>query len=366
MIETNVQKFLRNGGSLTELTTAYGIQVKRHKVYNNLCQLKYDMIDSPMGERIVQECRGIILDEAANWKCVARPFDKFFNYGEGHAASIDWQTAQVATKLDGSLMFLYNYEKTDHSTIWEVASSGLPDASGQINGAVETFYDLFWKTFDEIYLGKSVFGQMPTHITYIFELTSPQNRVVVPYTKADLHLIGLRNRDTGEEYNIHKFTHPFKSVGMHPLMNWDETIETFKTLDPMRNEGYVVTDKDFNRVKIKHPGYVAIHHLKDSVGTSDRNILDIIRTGEHSEFLSYFPEFEGRFIKLAVQYDMLQAQLELDYARIKAIPVQKDFAIEAVKSQCSGALFALRAGKAPSIAEYLRKLPIDRVLEYMK
>ena len=42
-----------------------------------------------MDNPIVQQARGIILDEAKDWKVVARPYDKFFNLGEGNAAPID-------------------------------------------------------------------------------------------------------------------------------------------------------------------------------------------------------------------------------------------------------------------------------------
>jgi tRNA splicing ligase len=59
---------------------------------------------------VVQECRGLILDESANWRIVAFPYTKFFNYGEEHAASIDWSTACVQEKLDGSLMYCTSTE----------------------------------------------------------------------------------------------------------------------------------------------------------------------------------------------------------------------------------------------------------------
>ncbi len=59
-----------------------------------------------MGEKIVQQCRGIILDEANNWQIVSYPYDKFFNYEESYAPQLDWSTAKIFEKLDGSLMTL--------------------------------------------------------------------------------------------------------------------------------------------------------------------------------------------------------------------------------------------------------------------
>src|SRR3989304_4986341 len=115
---TEVQKFLREYG-LAKLEEQFSIIARRHSGYNNLVCLKYNMIDSPMSERITQECRGIILDEENDWAIVSRSFDKFFNFGEGHAAKINWDTANVQEKLDGSLMALYHYRDK-----WHVQSSG--------------------------------------------------------------------------------------------------------------------------------------------------------------------------------------------------------------------------------------------------
>lgn len=120
------QDFLRSGGILKDLETRFAIKANRSLVHPSLVLLKYDQIDSPMGERLVQECRGLILDEADNWRVVSRSFDKFFNAGEGHAAAIDWSTAQVQEKLDGSLCVLYHY-----AGAWRVQTSGHPRRRGR-------------------------------------------------------------------------------------------------------------------------------------------------------------------------------------------------------------------------------------------
>jgi hypothetical protein len=98
-----IQNFLRSGYSFDELSDKYAIDAKRHSVYNNLVLFKYNQIESPFSEQIVRECRGIILDENDNWNVVCQSMSKFFNLGEGHAATIDWTTARVQCKVDGCL-----------------------------------------------------------------------------------------------------------------------------------------------------------------------------------------------------------------------------------------------------------------------
>ena len=46
--------------------------------------------------------------------------------GESSADAIDWSTARVMEKLDGSLATLYWYKGE-----WHVSSSGVPDASSE-------------------------------------------------------------------------------------------------------------------------------------------------------------------------------------------------------------------------------------------
>ncbi len=89
-----VVEFLRQFSSslvaLSELKDKYAIQSNQHKDYPNLVQLKYNQLESPMSEKIVQECRGLILDSSLDWEVIAYPMDKFFNYNEHKANFIDW------------------------------------------------------------------------------------------------------------------------------------------------------------------------------------------------------------------------------------------------------------------------------------
>src|SRR5271170_7082534 len=101
----DVVQFIREHG-LARLCEQFAISAKRHPQFSNLVHLKYSQIDSPMNEPIVRECRGLIVDQADDWRIVAAPYRKFFNHGEVHAAPIDWPTARVYEKLDGSLMYL--------------------------------------------------------------------------------------------------------------------------------------------------------------------------------------------------------------------------------------------------------------------
>lgn len=107
----HVVAFLREHGAagVEMLQSQLAIHVARHKKRPNLILLKYDQIGSPMSNPIVQECRGIVLDQEDNWKIVVYPYSKFFNMKElANAAEIDWTSpVRAYEKIDGSLLTMY-------------------------------------------------------------------------------------------------------------------------------------------------------------------------------------------------------------------------------------------------------------------
>jgi hypothetical protein len=360
--ELVTQTYLRSGGTLKGLEDTYSITSKRHRLHPNLVLLKYDQIESPFHHELVRECRGLILDENNKWQAISLAFTKFFNHGELNAAQIDWATARVQEKLDGSLCVLYPYKNN-----WEVATSGSPDASGSVGDSDITFRDLFWKTFNsQIKWLPSPEGKY-SNLIFAFELTTPLNRVIIPHSDYRLTLIGVRDMFSLKELDPRMF--PWPTVREFKLQSFTDIELTFSTMRPLEQEGYVVVDANFNRVKVKHPGYVAIHHLKDRL--SIRRVLDIIRTNEEPEFLTYFPEWRPEFDKIRASFNMLVEELTRDYEAISHIPRgtkedQKLFAATAVKSKCSGALFQLRAGTTSSIKQYLAEMNIENLMRVLK
>ena len=212
--------YLRGGRTLSELETGYAITPRRHKAFPNLVLLKYSQIASPMNERIVQECRGIVLDETDDWKPVCVPYFKFFNYGEENAAAIDWTQARVYEKLDGSLMSLYWYGGD-----WQVASSGLPDASGG-TGAGMTFAELFWKTWNAMRYVLPSREKPGPEICYMFEMMTPLNRVVVPHAESAIVLHGVRELDgfTESAAEFHANRNGWQCVRTFPLNSLENVL----------------------------------------------------------------------------------------------------------------------------------------------
>jgi hypothetical protein len=347
--------YIREHG-LQKLESEFAIKIKRGKTHENLVLLKYNQLNSPMANPIVQECRGIILDEDDNWRVVSYAYRKFFNHGEGHAADIDWETARVYEKLDGSLMTMYWYDG------WHVASSGVPDASGELMGTTTTFRELFFKVWIELgYTTK----HMDKNVCYVFELMTPYNRVVVRHPKSRIVLHGARRLSDFKELNpvVEAHHNGWECVKILPLQSWGEIIEAAKTLEPMESEGYVVCDANYNRVKVKSPSYVAVAHMKD--GFTTRRMLEIVRTNENSEFLSYYPEYTGLYYEIKAKYERMLGRIEGFYDGIKHIDDRKQFALLATTQKFSGTLFNLKFGQIDDAKQSLADMNIRQLEQWL-
>jgi hypothetical protein len=357
-MELEVQKYLRSGRTPEALKEDYGIDFRRHSRYPKLVTFKYDQIDSHhhRAQKIVRECRGLILDEKMHWKVVAYPFERFFNFGDGFADKIEWDTACVQEKLDGSIMILYH-----HRDDWHVASSGTPDAGGNVGIAdIITFKDLFWNTFGE-QIGwrwlQRMLVRLPKDVTFMFELCTAENRVVVRHSDSKVVLLGARNRVTGQELRPGEVIHLFPNTPLpkvYPVGSPKEAIELLDEMKGEEQEGFVCVDGNFNRIKMKCPSYVALHHLADNLLSMRLIMQNVVLKEETAEVAAVFPEHEELLWEADRRYHELLDELNDLYESCMDIEDQKEFALKVKDCKCSGALFALRSGKVPSIEVFIR------------
>lgn len=349
---------LRKNCSLQYLADTYGIKANRSKKYPQLVLLKYDQLNSPMNERIVQECRGLILNESNNWGVVCFPYMKFFNFGDSRSQILDIKTTRIMEKLDGSIMSLYFFDGK-----WQVSSSGMPDASGPVSSLLPgtSFADLFWETWRNLgYLYPN-----DTSRCYMFEMMTPYNRIICVYPKSRIVLHGVRNMNTlmEEKPDIIAQEHGWECVRFFESGSAENYMAKAVGLKPLEQEGFVAVDDKFNRLKIKCPQYVSLSHLKE--GMSAKRMAEIVRVNESAEFLVYFPEFKQLHADALGKYNALVSEIESVYEKNRGLKSQKEFAIEVANKPYSGVLFALRKGNVTNAKEALKAVRIEKFLQML-
>jgi hypothetical protein len=373
--ELEIQKYLRHNtinnklqdGALGFLEAEYGIYAKKHNTYPNLILFKYDQLEAKFSERIVQESRGIILDENKDWSVVCYPYDKFWEEDNILADKIDWTSARVLEKLDGSLCTLWFNE---YSQEWEVSTSGTPDASGLVGWTNECFKDLFWRTWNE--LGYKLPNRFKT-LCFMFELCRIENKVVCIYESPRLVCHGMRmiNGDYSElpiytEFgpNMIPLLFGWEVIKQYPIQTFEEVIKACEALDPIKNEGFVIVDKNFKRIKVKSVQYKALSHIKD--GFSIKRVVELVRQPNQFNWMPYFPEYKDLYEQVYKVFEDLIVRLSDAWLHNHEIQSQKEFALSIKDIDFPGALFNLRAGKNKTIREYFENININTLTDYIK
>lgn len=282
-----ILKFINSHENWESLLTSdpYNLKIKWE---DNYFILTYDMIKTDFNIKLTHEARGSIFYKADDGKitCVCRPFTKFFNYGEPYAAKIDWVSAHITEKIDGSLIkFWY------HNGKWHMSTNGCIDAFKASTATDATFGQLVQK---EIFnpLDWEYFADHWLSIdkTHLFEFTSPDNQVVLKYPKASLWYltsIGITGEESFELEPKELMNSAFKCEIVFPrqfdLKTLDDVIEQAEML----GEGCVVSDKFNNRIKVKSTDYVLKHKFLNNKKIDEYAIAWYIKESRIDDFYHY-------------------------------------------------------------------------------
>lgn len=314
---------------------------------------------SDFNEKICREARGIIID-VTYLRVVSYAFDKFFNWGDRNSSQIDWGSASVQTKLDGSLIKIVRDDKFHNVKDWNILIStnncidaftaDLPDPS-----VFKTFGDLVRSELEKYA------SRIESGYTYIFEICSPYNRVIIPYRETKLWHIGTRNNLTLQEEDIEL---GIEKPETHSLHSIDDCVKTAARL-PYTEEGYVVTDRAYNRVKVKSPSYVAAHQIICNL--SEKRVFRLITTGEVDRFMEEFPEHKMLVDRVKTWIRNFEEYVKwfTETNNLLDIVSDKVFAKAVVGCKCSNFMFGRRHGKWKTPMEFLEQYPDSKVIDFL-
>lgn len=314
--------FIKANPNWKELLVEKGILIKNK---DNLYIFNYrllPMIDKSQEETVtrpvdftdpvVQESRGIILEIKDEPKVVCWPFRKFGNFQESYADTIDWSTAKVQEKLDGSIVKLYYYNNQ-----WNWSTNGNIDANDSpldTNGYT-TFANLIKSAtnYQDV-----MEADLDKDCTYIFELVSPHKTIVIKYALTELIHIGSRNNVTGQEFDIDLGIKKPKQYKANSLAECITLVESLNDTNALSHEGFVVVDDNFNRIKVKSPEYLLWHHRITNEHLSKKDAISIILSGNMDSFISDFPHHKSEMLYYAWKISELTDDMNtaIAYARI--------------------------------------------------
>lgn len=216
--------------------------------------------------------RGLILDRRTG-EVIARPFDKFFNYGEDLPYP-NTHIVEATEKLDGSLGILYRI-----NTRYHVATRGA-FVSDQALWATQKLRDHDLAGLD-------------SGLTLLFEIIYPANRVVVDYGDTEaLVLIAARDRRTGRELYYQELKvladqYGFLQPKVYEFDSIEDILASAVALSA-NQEGWVLRYSDNRRFKVKGDAYKLAHKLM--TGINFNRVLEAVQDGLYDGLIENVPD----------------------------------------------------------------------------
>lgn len=289
-----------------------------------------DAVLVPRDHPVLVKCRGIVVRR--DGKLLNYPFDRFFNDFEKERASLDWSSAVAQEKVDGSLVSVF------WNGSWEVTTRGsfYPNNTEYIDYA-----ELFRKHFKN-------FDLLDKGFCYVFEMVTEDNYNITLYDEEFMSLIMVRNLNDLKELSQGELDSIAETIGAkRPEQVSVGNVEKckkmfFKLRDD--EEGFVVVDKFFNRLKLKQDSYFRLMKIKM---LNDQALFDYVlgRFTIDSELLDRCPEVSERVKEIGETWHGVVSSAMEVFEGLKGLPSRKEFAAEAMKYPFSGLLFSLFDGK---------------------
>ena len=221
---------------------------------------------------IDHECRG--LKFGADGTILARPFHKFFNLGERERVEdVDWSAPhRVLAKLDGSMV---HPARLDGEVVMMTRGGVTVQSRAALAHATPGVLALSCEALE-------------AGITPIFEFTSPDNRIVIAYERAELTLLAARETVSGR-YLRHAELDALARAHDVPLVEGYGSVEDAKAFATRVRgeadiEGYVVAFEDGHRLKLKTEAYALRHRALGGLA-HEKNLLAWLAKGALDDVL---------------------------------------------------------------------------------
>lgn len=385
-----VKDYLRNH-TFRQLEEEHGVCARPNATFDKF-SLNYDQILAKNGDPVAEQCRGMVI-RAEEWETgnddnwqdrrvgdisiLAWPMCRFYNFGDSSCHPVDWDDPdlRVYEKVDGTCIIVYwdpLHEKW-HCATRSVPEADLPIFKGHIEIGDMTFSQLFLRALKETreeLSGKPVDWDVDgpekvIHLskahTYVFELVSRYNQIVVDYPEPRAYLLAVRHLLTGQEVmpETVRIQH-VRRPRTWPLKDAVSVGAFVNTTNPSEMEGTVVCDSKFRRMKIKSMAYVLAHKSKDTVTASPRNALQAIILEKIDDIIPLVPKDVGdKMLIMQGAYAQYCKSIDdrFNAFKLEADGSRKRFAEQVMLSgDWTPAYFNMWENKATSAREWIKMM----------
>ncbi|HCR35805.1 TPA: hypothetical protein DIU22_02065 [Candidatus Woesebacteria bacterium] len=283
MIYSELKKYINEGLILERIHP----ENKNIRIFNYSSKCQFDK----KWDNNTMLCRGLIMNIETN-EILSNPFPKFFNWEEHIqlGKSIPGEIPIIQEKVDGWLGILYWLNDLPY-----IATRGSFTSIGAIWATNWFRKNIFWESLDRRY-------------THLFEIISPETKIVINYNFEGLVWLTSRHLKTGkdvlvddllsleshipalrEKQHIH-----MRSAKILTEHDKNFSLEKLKSLEKSNEEGFVLIWASGLRLKIKFDEYKRLHKILTNISPSviweylkDNNNIETILDRVPDEFYQW-------------------------------------------------------------------------------
>jgi len=307
--------------------------------------LNYNLFESDLDNKIVRQCRGTCVEVDGDYvRVICAPYLKFFDINDPHADSINWNSDKLKCeeKLDGQLLKMFKYDGVDY---W-VTNGGvsIDTPIDYCTEDVHNYKELLSKAlltsgsekgqgcvYDDISFSCRMnwVYRIPNGWTLMFELTSPQNKIICNYDECKLWFHGVRDSEGNElspEYVKTMLGVPYDIPKRYNLSKKEDILAALEKFNGKEHEGFVVVDEaTWTRVKMKSPNYLALKYIQDN--DTPEGIWTLVVSEQYDDFPELKDKAEEQLNEIKLFNIKLAGYITLAKEEYKKFQSRKDYAI---------------------------------------
>jgi len=271
-------------------------------------------------------CRSIVLNSANQIVSFAPPkshnADEFIKKYNENTESI-----QAEEFVEGTMINVFFDPTIGVTGSWEIATRNTVGATSAFFKSPNS------KTFREMFMEAAVeckldINKLETELCYSFVVQHPENRIVVPFSKPQLYLVGvykinnMPNNVTIDFFDVHKYQDFFSELGtsikfpeIYDFNKYSELIEKYGSMNTSYDiVGVVIHNKNTGeRTKIRNPVYEQVRNLRGNQPKLQYQYLSLRKEGKVKDFLQFYPENKKDFSVFRDQVHLFTNTLYSNY-----------------------------------------------------
>ena len=255
-------------------------------------------------------CRSVIINSKNNVVGFAPPksilAETFINKYPEHNYTNDFIVAEQF--VEGTMINVFFDSSLGLTGGWEISTRNTVGATSSFYKSPQskTFRQMFMEAATE---NKLDINKLEKDLCYSFVLQHPENRIVVPFNKPQLYLVGVYRIENNNDTKVISYdTAEYKDFfgGLETTIKFPDIYVFDKYSDLIKKYGSMNTSYDIvgvvihnkttgERTKIRNPVYEQVRNLRGNQPKLQYQYLCLRREGKVKDFLKYYPENKKEF-----------------------------------------------------------------------